>query len=201
MIDRMEQWFNSTAQNPEVTRGIAPASVTANAAIENLQDAARTTIKQKMRNMDKYLTDVGQQYLSRVLQFYTQKRVFRITNKDGSFKYFRFGIEDAYDENGNVTGKMGTYSEFEEQDGEFIESEERMFQINGQLDVMATKGTGLPFAKAEKEQRLLQLFDRQIIDAQEVLEGIDYPNAEKVLTRVAEKQAAAAEAQMAAQGQ
>jgi hypothetical protein len=64
-----------------------------------------------------------------------------------------------------------------------------------------TTGSALPFAKAEKEQKLLQLFDRGIIDPQEVLQGTDYPNWETVLQRVQERQAAAAQAQAAAQQQ
>jgi hypothetical protein len=190
LIDRMESWFNNVAQNAEVTRGLAPGTVSANSAIENLQDAAKTTIKQKMRNMDKYLIDLGQQYKSRVLQFYTQKRVFRLTNKDGSFKYFRFGIEETEE------GKVGVVSDFMQNEfGDLAEGEPRTFQIRGDLDVRSTTGTGLPFAEAEKEQRLFQLFDRQIIDAEEVLNGIDYPSADKVLARVREQQAAMAEAQ------
>jgi hypothetical protein len=41
----------------------------------------------------------------------------------------------------------------------------------------------------------MQLFDRQIIDAEEVLKNIKYPNAEAVLKRMAEKQAQAAQAE------
>jgi len=191
LIDRMEQWFNATSGEADVSRGIAPASVTANAAIENLMEASQTRIRQKMRNLDNYLVDVGQQYASRVMQFYTQKRVFRLTNNDGSVKFFRFNVEE--DESGN---KVGVFAEFVENDiGELVEGEPRRFQAQGELDVIATTGTGLPFAKAEKEQRLLQLYDRQIIDAEELLTAIDYPNAEKVLARMQEAQAAAAEAQ------
>ena len=200
MIDRMEKWFNDVSGQPDVSRGIAPASVTANSAIENLQDAGQTRTRQKMRNMDNYLTDVGQQYSSRVMQFYTQRRVFSITNDDESTSWFRFNIEDDVDEGGKPI-KVGVFANFEEDEntGELVEGEPNRFQIKADLDVRASTGTGLPFAKAEKEQRLLQLFDRQIIDGEEVLSGVDYPNADKVLTRVAEKKQAAAEAE-AAQG-
>ena len=191
LIDRMADWFNTVSNQADVTRGIAPASVTANAAIENLQEAGQTAVRQKMRNMDNYMTDFGQMYASRVMQFYTQKRVFAITNDDQSLSFFRFNMDQ--DEQGRP---VGVFAEYVENDmGEMVETEPNMFQIQADLDVRASTGTGLPFAKAEKEQRLLQLFDRQIIDGEEVLNGIDYPNAEKVLARVAEKQAAAAEAE------
>ncbi len=195
LIDRMEGWFNNLASKSDVSRGIAPGSVTANAAIENLQEAGQTTTRQKMRNMDNYMTDFGQMYASRVMQFYTQKKVFAITNDDQSVSFFRFNMDQ--DEMGNKVGVFAEYGENE--NGELVEGQTNMFQIKADLDVRASTGTGLPFAKAEKEQRLLQLFDRQIIDGEEVLSGVDYPNADKVLTRVAEKQAAAAEAEAEAQ--
>jgi len=68
-------------------------------------------------------------------------------------------------------------------------------QAAGKLDVKVTTGSTLPFAKAEKEQKLLQLFDRGIVDQQEVLQGTDFPNWEAVLQRVTERQQAAAAAQ------
>ncbi len=198
LIDRMEQWFNSLSGEGDVSRGIAPGSVTANAAIENLQDASQKRTRQKMRNMDNYLTGFGQQYASRVMQLYTQKRVFAITNDDQSKSFFRFNVDQ--DENGN---KVGVFAEFikDADTGELVEGPANRFQMQADLDVRASTGTGLPFAKAETEQRLLQLFDRQIIDGQEVLEGVDYPNSDKVLARVAEAQAAAAEAEAQAGGQ
>ena len=197
LIDRMATWFNEVSNQSDVSRGIAPASVTANAAIENLQEAGQTTIRQKMRNLDNYMTDMGQMYASRVMQLYTQKRVFAITNDDQSVSFFRFNMDQ--DGNGN---KVGVFAEFGQNEmGEMVEGDPNRFQIQADLDVRSSTGTGLPFAKAEKEQRLLQLFDRQIIDGEEVLSGIDYPNADKVLQRVAEKQAAAAEAEAAAAGQ
>jgi hypothetical protein len=74
-------------------------------------------------------------------------------------------------------------------------------QASAKLDVRVTTGSTLPFAKAEKEQKLLQLFDRGIIDAEEVMRGTDYPNWEAVLQRVQQRQAAAAAAAPAPSGQ
>jgi hypothetical protein len=73
-------------------------------------------------------------------------------------------------------------------------------EARGKLDVRVTTGSSLPFARAEKEQKLLSLFDRGIIDAEEVMKGMDFPNWEAILNRVQEKQAQAAAAQQAAGG-
>lgn len=205
IIDRVKTWYDQLGGSTDVTRGIQPGNVTAASAIENLQDSAQTRIRQKMRNLDAYLTDVGRQYVSRVMEFYTAPRVFRLTRDDGSMEFFRFNVEseEVADEDGNKRKvNFAVVSSFDkDEDGNLTEGEPDRFQIQGELDVKATTGTGLPFAKAEKEQRLLQLFDRGIIDEQEVLEQTDFPNADRVLERVARKKEAEAQAAAAAQGQ
>jgi hypothetical protein len=187
IIDRVKTWFDQLGGTTDVTRGVQPGAVTASSAIENLLDAAQTRLRQKMRNLDAYLITVGQQYLSRVLQFYTAPRVFRLTNDDGSMTFFKFHVEHGED------GKHAVYSSYSQsEDGSMMENAPERVPIKGELDVKVATGTGLPFAKMDKEQRLLQYFDRGIIDDQEVLEQSDYPNAEKVLERVARKKQEAA---------
>jgi hypothetical protein len=83
-------------------------------------------------------------------------------------------------------------------DGQYYEGEMREYQMKGEFDVRVSGGSNLPFEKNRLEQQSLALFDRQIIDAEEVLKNIKYPNAEAVLKRMAEKQAQAAQAQAAA---
>ncbi len=75
----------------------------------------------------------------------------------------------------------------------------KSYEIKGKFDVRVATGSSLPFAKAEKENKLLAYFDREIIDAEEVLKSSEYPNYEAVLTRMEQKaaQQAAAEAQAA----
>jgi hypothetical protein len=189
LIDRMQQWFNDIAGTQDVTRGATPGSVTAASAISSLQEAAQTRVRQKSRNLDCYLQTVGQQYASRVMQYYTAPRVFRLTNNEGATRYFKAMFE----------GGTATVQQWNAEGQGW--SEPVKLQAQGKLDVKVTTGSALPFAKAEKEQKLLQLFDRGIIDPQEVLQGTDYPNWETVLQRVQERQAAAAQAQAAAQQQ
>lgn len=180
LIDRMQVWFNDIAGTQDVSRGATPGSVTAASAITTLQEAALTRVRQKSRNLDTYLQSFGQQYCSRVLQFYTAPQVFRLTNKQGASKYFkaafREGGADVQEWNGEGWGEV------------------KSLDLRGKLDVRVTTGSTLPFARAEKEQKLFNLFDRGIVDSEEVLKGVDYPNYEAVLQRVQERQAAAAAA-------
>lgn len=183
LAENMRRWFNDTAGNQEVSQGVAPTGITAASAISSLQDAAQTRLRLKARHLDALLQDAGKQYISRVLQFYSAPRMFRITAKDGTEKYFKMHI--ATDES---TGeKTAVYVDPNGMRKEFL--------IKGSFDVRVTTGSTLPFAKAEKEQRLTNLFQLGIIDEEEVLKGLDYPNYQAILDRIAQRKAAAAQAQ------
>lgn len=186
LIDRMKEWFDQIGGANDITRGVNPTGVTANSAIENLMNAAQTRVRQKSRNLDCYLQSLGQQYLSRVFQFYSAPEVFRLTGKDGSQKYFKFHVSKD-ERSGAYTAEIDRY------DAGGL----RQYETKGKFDVRVTTGSSLPFSKAEKEKRLLELFDRGIVDAEEVLKTTDYPNYEAVLMRVQQK--AMADAQAAAQ--
>jgi hypothetical protein len=193
LIDRMEQWFNSIAGTPDVTRGVNPPSVTAASAIEGLLDTAQTRIRQKMRNLDSYLVDLGQQYAQLALQHYTTERVFRLTNKEGMEKYFKFHVKPAEDEYGNpviddkgdpVRTAVITNYKKDSVTGRMAEDDTKKYLIRGAFDVKVSTESGLPFKKAEQEQRLLQMFDRKIIDRRAFLEKVEYPNFEPMLQRI-----------------
>ena len=77
----------------------------------------------------------------------------------------------------------------------FPSPKQKEFLIAGRFDVKVNTGSSLTFAIADKEQKAFSLFDRGIIDEQEVLDQIDYPNKELVLERLAERKQAMAEAE------
>ena len=194
LIDRLESWFNGVAGSQDVSRGEAPKSVTAASAIEQLMDASRTRIKQKQRNLDATVRNFAKLYSDIVLEKYTKNRVFRVTNDEGSTQYFRFRVEHREDEKGEKQN-VGILREFVETQGEMaIAAEDKEFLIAGRFDVRVNTGSSLPFAIADKEQKAFGLFDRQIIDEQEVLDQIDYPNKEQVLERLKARRQAEAEA-------
>lgn len=202
LIDRMEKWFNDEAGTQDVTRGINPPGVTANAAIENLLEAAQKRIKQKMRNVDSYMRDFGKQWVSLVMQYYTAPQIFRLTNKEDVNQYFKFHVE--YRDEVNPDGspivdaagqpkqkKFAIVRKFAKDiDGQMKEEERPSeYEVRGEMDVKVNTISGLAFNKSELEQRQFALFDRGIIDGEEVLDKIDYPNKEAVLARMKEMQA------------
>lgn len=190
LLDRLESWFDKIGGNQEVSRGQAPASITASSAIEQLMDAARTRIKQKQRNLDAMVRDMGRQYVDIVLENYTKSRVFRVTNDQTGTKYFKFRVDKVLvDGKTQLVGKIRNYVQ---NDGESIamSDQEQEFFISGRFDVKVNTGTSLPFAVADKETKSFSLFDRGIIDEEEVLNNIEYPNKEQVIQKLMERKAA-----------
>jgi hypothetical protein len=212
ILDRLVNWFNDMAGRSEFSQGNAEGGVTAASAIEQLIAASRTRIRQKQRNLDEYLKSVGRQYLNRILQYYTVPRVYRMTDEKGAQYWTKFSVEkrqgvDQFgqpevDEMGQPVMKTAAVMEQSTYDGpRLIKSEPQVIFLNGELDIKVQAGSDLPFEAADKERKALALFDRQIIDAEEVLDQIQYPNKEKVLMRLATKQQEAAQQQAMAQTQ
>ena len=208
LADRMKVWFDEIQGANDVTRGVRPSGISAGVAIRELQDAAQTRIRQKSRNLDTYLQTVGQQYKSRVFQFYTQPRMIKLTNpQGGEEQFFKFHIENQMSETGEqVLNEDGTpkrvakVRDYIQNDlGQYSAGEEVSLEINGDFDIKVVTGSSLPFDKAEKEGKLLAWYKEKLIDRQEVLKGSDYPNWEEVLARMNEAEALAAQAQMAPQ--
>lgn len=196
VLDRVIGWFNDVAGQSDFSRGEAPGGVTAASAIEQLISASRTRVRQRMRNLDCYLKNAGRQWLYRVLENYTIPRVYRLTNKDGSQYFLKFHIDNIETEEGPK--KKATIIS---QDAMGNNTETMQLILKGELDLRVQSGSDLPFEAADKERKSLALFDRQIIDAEEVLDQLQYPNREKILQRLAERQQQQmAEQQAAAQG-
>lgn len=206
LIDRLESWFNNVSGTQDVTRGQTPGSVTAASAIEQLQEAARTRIRQKQRNLDSFIRDIGRQYCEIILENYSKPRVFRVTNDEGSTEFFRFSVgrDDRNVEPGMTPDRVATIQRFAEGeiDGNDVMLEKTPVKVSlasTSFDVRVNTGSSLPFTTADKEQKALNLFDRQVIDAEELLNILDFPNREEIIKRMEQKQAEA-EQQAALEG-
>lgn len=206
LLEKVQEGFTNIAGTFEQS---PPPGVTAAAAIADLQEAGQTRIRLKARFLDAYLQDLGQMYLSRVLQYRDVPTVVRITNDQNAAKYFKFHVKQITDETGApmldergnpmrsaVIQHMGP-------DGGYTEQKE--IPIKGSLDVKVSTGSMMPFMKAKKNREALDLFDRQAIDQEELLKTMEWPNYQAVMERMAAAAQANAEAQaqqqMAAQQQ
>ena len=184
LLNQMADWFNQVGGQSEFARGNAPGGVTAASAIEQLISTSRIRIRQKQRNLDAYMKTVGVQYSNRVFEFYTVPRLYRMTNDDGSQSYLKFHIE----KDDTLNQKAALIQEYREnEEGNFVGSNVEKLILKGNLDIRVKTGSDLPFEAADKENKALALFDRGIIDAEEVLDQLQYPNKEKILQRVREQ--------------
>jgi len=192
ILDRVKESLDQIAGAQDITRGIPSGGVTAASAIADLQNAAQTRMRQKARNLDAYLQNLGEQYLSRVMQFYTAPRMFHVTGNDGVRRYFRAHLAD---------GENGPTAQVQRFDEDGRPQAPETYELRGKLDVRVTTGTALPFSKAQKKDELLALLDRGVIDREEYFKQTEYPNWEAVEQRMQEREAAAAQAAAQEQAQ
>ncbi len=120
-----------------------------------------------------------------------------MTGDANTEKHFHFHVEN-YQEIDALTGAAADKKRavVSNEAGESM-----TYEIVGDFDVRVTTGSSLPFAKAEKTNMSMQLFDRQVIDNEELLKNLDYPNYEEVLRRMEIKKQADMQQQMAMQQQ
>lgn len=208
LIDRLRNWFDDLSGRTEVSRGATPSGVTAASAISALQDAAQTRIRLKARNIDAFLQDVGQMWISRTLQFRDVPTIIRITGDQNATQYFQFHVEHVKDAAGSPMfdpkgAPVRQAIVRQHVNGAFGDA--RQIPIKGELDVSVSTGSTLPFIKAQKAQDANDLFDRGAIDQEELLKAREWPNWQGVMARMqqaaqvkAEQEAAAAQAQAAA---
>lgn len=204
IFDRMLQAFDKVSGVNEVTRGVRPQNASG-VAIENLQEAAQTRIRLKSRNVEAWLTQVGQQFASRILQFYSIPRIVRITDNPEAARYFEIAIDSDLDESGEVQARTATVRDFEQMQGpetgqvRLVPGETLQYEIKGNLDIRITTGTTLPFAKAQKKQQARELFQLGIYDAEDLLTDLEHPRKDSILNKMQGRMEAEAQAQAAVQ--
>lgn len=196
LLKIVKDLFDDISGSTDASRGVQnPGDADAMGAIAQLQEATQTRVRQKSRTLDAFLQEFAQMYMSRILQFYTVPRIVRLTNsKDNVTKYFKFHVEQP-GESGPPIVHYRPYSQGE--DAQWYLGDEKQWPLEDGFDVTASTGSSLPFTKAEKETKTFKLYDRGIIDPEEVLKNLDYPNYQAVLERMQQNAQTAAQAQAA----
>lgn len=169
-------------------------------AIVQMQEASQTRMRLKERNLQRSLSQVGNQWVCLALQFYKSPRISKITGKDGWPDYFEWYVEESDDGKYNLNKKE--YKRVEDANGrpKYIPEPQnsRTAPSKGVFDARVLAGSSMPFAKAQRDNMAFKLYDSQIIDDEEVLNTLEWPEKETVLNRKREKEAQA-QAQQAQQ--
>lgn len=187
LLDRYKRYFDGISGQTDLSRGVEPGDITAASAIEDLQQAQQTRLRLKSKHIDAFLQDFGKLYLSRVFQYYSVPRIVRVSGDDNAQSYFYFHVERL--EGGKKVANIM------QPDKNGNPGVAKKVEITGDFDVKVSTGSTLPFAKEAKGEMALKLFQLGIIDAEEVLKDMDYPNYEAVLNRMQQKQGPAMQAQ------
>lgn len=208
MIDRYKSWIDGISGETDLSRGAEPNEVSAASAISELQEAQQTRLRLKSRNMDSFLQQFGKMYISRVSQFYSVPRIVRVSGDENAAQFFHFHVElfdnhpatgePFMDESGQPTQKR--FAHITNYDSGMPQT--KTVEMTSDFDVRVTTGSSLPFAKKEKAEMSFNLFKMGVIDDEELLKNLDYPNYEAVLQRMNMKRQMMAQqqAQMQAQG-
>ena len=186
IMDQAKFAFDNVSGLHDATKGAVDPSISSGLLFESYAEAAQVRMRLKNRNLDVFLQRVGQLMLARYLQFYTAPRVFRITNDQGFPEFVEFFISK--DEMGKKIANVGT--------------EQGMLQseIKGVPDVEIITGSALPFAKALKNKTVLEYVNAGLIDQEEALKTVDWPNYDSVVQRMAKVAQANAEAEQQQKG-
>jgi hypothetical protein len=195
LLERYRQMMDGISGQTDLSRGVEPSDVTAASAIGELQQAQQTRIRLKSRNLDAFLQQFGKMYISRVFQYYSVPRIIRVTGNDNAEEYFHFHVETLDGEDGTQK-RVANITSYDEM-GQPVS---KQVEITGDFDVRVSTGSSLPFAKEQKTNISMNLFKLGVIDDEELLKNLDYPNYEAVLQRVAQKKAMMAQQQAVAQG-
>lgn len=204
LMKQAENMMDKIQGLQDVQRGSDLSNVNSALMLEGYLEAAQTRPRMKNRNLDGFLQDTGELMLRMIFQFYTQPRIFRVTNKQGFPEFIEMYMPtlEVKDIDGQTKmvkhAKMRRYST--NPDGSQNVIQNHQVEVKGFPDVRVTAGSALPYAKAQKSQQAMQMFNAHAIDQEEYLKAIDWPNYETVLKRMQEQaaQAQAAEAQQKA---
>lgn len=150
----------------DVTQGRRPTGIEAASAIAELQEAAQTRIRHKVREMEAGLRQLGRLVVSLVQQFYEEPRAIRIVGAQPGKPQFLEVNQPTIDDEGNEV------KEFDLSIGEF--------------DVEIGVGSTLPVNKTRRAEQMIELYQLQVVDRQAVLENVGLPAEEvnRIISRM-----------------
>jgi hypothetical protein len=181
----------------DITQGRKPPGITSGVALDTMQEAAQTRIRLKERNLQVALKQLGKLVVSRILQFVREPRIVKITTPNEPWpQFFEFHIEEVPDEVVGDTKYKLVKKEYNVNEGKYLPGNiTETPPSKGIFDIDVVAGSNQPYNKDRKTVTAFRLFEMGIIDAKEVLDQIEWPNAPEVLARMEQMRQQAAQAQ------
>lgn len=161
-----KQDFDSVSGIQDVTQGRKPKGIEAASAISELQEAAQTRLRLKVRNMEGSLRQLGELAVPLIQQFYTEERTVRIVGGDPTQPDYLVVNQEIVDNNGKAV---------------------RINDVTvGEYDIEIGVGSTLPVNKTALFREMVDLFKLGAVDAQAVLENssLSIPRQTKILQRM-----------------
>lgn len=165
-----KQDFDAISGVFDVTQGRKPSGIEAAAAIVELQDAAQTRIRLKVRNLETFLQELGELIVPTMQQFYTSERVVRLVGGNPMQPEFV------------VVNKM------------VVDKTGKAVKINdvttGEYDIEIGVGSTMPVNKARYYTQMKEMFELGIVDDQAVIESsiLPPPEVSRILQRKRQKE-------------
>ncbi|KKK84755.1 hypothetical protein LCGC14_2780130, partial [marine sediment metagenome] len=165
LINHLEQTMDVISGLMDLTGSQRRSGVVAGVAVEALQFASQTTVRQKARLQEASLRRLGQLMMSRIFQYWTTDRHISIWGEEGKWISERFRrkvlVPDGID-------PMEHFQRFQ-----FTVAPFSTLAIN----------------KMQKAVLAAQLLELGAIDREELLRVLEYPNAHKIIDRLKQEQA------------
>jgi hypothetical protein len=135
----------------DVTQGRRPVGIEAASAITELQEAAQTRLRLKVRNMEVSLERIGEQVVSLVQQFYDEQRTIRLVGTNLNKPEFITINQPVIADDGSV---------------------KRINDVSvGEYDIEIGVGSTMPVNKTRRYSEMSEMYQLGIVDKQAVLEN------------------------------
>ncbi|MEW6215968.1 MAG: hypothetical protein AB1478_12330, partial [Nitrospirota bacterium] len=160
----------------EVMRG-KRGGVTSGIAIESLAIASQSLIRYQARKLERMLSRIGQKLIARIFQFYSNDRLLWLFGESQELEQFKFARNEI------ITPFYDIYTK----ELQKVPEAERPLYIarqafkNFRFKVIA--GSSLAMTKVQRATLAMTLYRLGIIDDEEVLNILEFPNKKTILER------------------
>jgi hypothetical protein len=157
----------------DVAQGRAPRNIQAASAIALLLQQSGGRVRQRARAISSFVEQIAQMMCDLIGMYYTVERLIRVEGKDGKPDWQRMSNQDFMKQ--NVYTDPNTMQPVVE---DYIP----------EMDIEVIAGTETPTSKAYYSQLATDLFKMNVIDAEALLDTLQFPRWREILMRMRQPQ-------------